>query len=361
MSRMSTIPFFDRPMNGPPTGGWSMAPGYAGPLFPNSGPFHVAGNNMGGWNYSVENPALGAIAATAQKNQLLAQQQVQGPAVSPWFPPGAQPAAPTAPGNGLKAPADGLVHARGASGAAAPVVPQVATDLSGTSGQFLNPGVHNVVDQIVNSPYQPVQAPDLGITDPAQKNLINYQQWLWNQANSNNDTRFRQAASLISGQGTSALADINTDTQNQKAQVSQDMIDRGLNNSTVGAAMNMGVDRNAQYNKQKVSEGQSQQLINLLQSRTDAAPDNNLFSQFLATAANKPNAQSLQLGQQPYNPAYGNLLGGGGGGGGNNWVTYTGQGIGPTLNFPQPINPMLQNQNTYYPGVWPTPNKQMSR
>jgi hypothetical protein len=363
---MSSIPLFNRPRSGTPNGGWSMTPGYNGPLFPNDGVFNVSGNNMGGWNYSVNNPAIGAINDAAQKARDDAERQAQGPVIRPWSPPGAPAAAPVGaplspPGNTnqpFNAPHTLNLSAHGASPAFTPppnpttqnapaaYAPPAPQNFAGGSP------VNNIVNQIVGSPYKPVDAPDLGITDQAQKNLIDYNQWLWNQANSNNDLRYRQAASLVAGQGTTALSDIDTDTQNQKATNAQSMIDRGLNNSTVGMAMDMGVDRNAQYNKQRVSEGQSQQLINLLQSRTDAAPDNNLFSQFLASAANKPTAQSIQLGQQPFNPFFGNIMGGGGGGTG---VIYAGQGIGPTITYGQ--QQPAPNLNSYYPGVWPTYNQ----
>jgi hypothetical protein len=184
-----------------------------------------------------------------------------------------------------------------------------------------NAGINDVLGFLANQPYTPVQAPDLGINDPRIKNLINYQQYLFNLANQQNQQRFQLAAQALRGQGQSSITDVNEASRRVGAEQTQQMMDRGLTNSTVPLAMNQGLERERQRQVQRIQEGVADRVVGLLGSKTDQAPASLNFADLMRQAVQQP---------APVNTS---ALGGG------MSVSYTGQDMNPFarnfLNLPR--------------------------
>ncbi len=123
---------------------------------------------------------------------------------------------------------------------------------------------------------------------------MNYQQYLQQLSNQNNQQNFLLAANALKGAGTTATTDAENAAQQQTAQMTQGTIDRGLTNSTIPDTLNRGIQTDLSYNKQRIQEGEAQQLINLLRERQTGGPTNNpLIAQLIAQASNQPNLSLL--------------------------------------------------------------------
>jgi len=251
----------------------NLIPGMSAGSFPQGPGYSTSPNGMNGYNYNATTPAGGGI--------------------TPWVPPG---------GNyGVAAPA---------TGSPGGMIPTSSGGSVGGGGSYLS----NLLSQISATPSPSVPAlPDLGIKNQGVSNMLNYQQYMQNQANADNNQRFNWAVEALQGQGTAANQDIQRQQTAEDAANSQDMISRGLTNTTIEPTLKMGTAEAAQRASQRVNEGVAQQLVNLLQSKSETGPNaGQMFSMMQgAMASPNPNLMSMYGMQSPYGgyTNYGPMMG----------------------------------------------------
>ncbi len=272
---MSVIPTY--------AGYGGVVPNYAGNMFPNMPGFTSRPNNMNGNDLRVN---------------------VAGPqAVSPWMPPplpgmGTPGITPNQPAG--TPPASPTYVPRPPGMAATLTTPQAAgtpaTPAGGATGTTPSPNggwLSGLLGQITGQAFQPLPAPpNLGLPQQ-QQNMLAYQTYLQNLANQDNDTRFKQAATALQGSGTTANTEAMNIADQARAGINQDMISKGLNNSTIGSTLNRGVDKDLAFNQQRIQEGIAQQLVNLLQSKNTTGPNTSLFAQLMERLNNVPNTSLI--------------------------------------------------------------------
>lgn len=227
-------------------------------------------------------------------------------------------------------------------------------------------------------------------------------------ANEANLQRFRQLTELLTNLGTQTqgtYADVLAQVQNvgdvarQRAQQDalrlqgrseQDLIDRGLGNTTIRSSVQRGIASDAELNQQQIDEQQALlrsgvmergaqsniqttgMLANMIEGRNDVAPDLGLYSQLLQAAAQNANRTPVTANVGATSPAlglaeslrskFGTAGGGGGGSSGSpsgSFQPATGGGgggggsgvqwIGPGAGNPYDLGPGGNASGAYQP------------
>lgn len=165
-----------------------------------------------------------------------------------------------------------------------------------------------------------------------------YQAILKTQGQSNNMVRglYGQANSLLNNLGASEKQDIETGRQKSIGTQEQDLISRGLGNSTIRSSAMRGINTDATREQTRLENQVAQQrsglltqqagaeqqmgnfLSDMMERRTDQGPDMGLYTNLLAQAAQSQaaNAQSTNLRQNPPVTSLSDSLRGSSGGGG---------------------------------------------
>lgn len=105
---------------------------------------------------------------------------------------------------------------------------------------------------------------------------------LQDKANAENEARYQQLLALANQFGTTATQQ-NTDlTNNQLGSTQQSLISRGLGNTTIQDSMLAGVRRRGQQAQNAINEQTARQKADIIQNRTDKAPDMGLYASLLS-------------------------------------------------------------------------------
>jgi hypothetical protein len=128
------------------------------------------------------------------------------------------------------------------------------------------------------------------------------------KANAENEKRYQQALGLYDTLGKSGAEDITKQTGQQQAGARQNLVERGLGNTTIGSSVATGIASQGQSNLLRLQESLASQKAGLMERRNDQGPNLGLYANLLQQANSKPSA----VGQ----PFGGNINAGGGGEGG---------------------------------------------
>lgn len=144
---------------------------------------------------------------------------------------------------------------------------------------------NNILSSIAGNRYQTTEMPDLGITDPTTKNVVNYLNYLFEKANTENDNNYRTAAVALQNQGQAESADVERLRQDNLAQVNQNSISSGLMNTTVPSSLYTGVNRSAANENQRIQENLGKSIVSLLESKSTNAPNAATWASLMQNAA----------------------------------------------------------------------------
>lgn len=104
---------------------------------------------------------------------------------------------------------------------------------------------------------------------------------LMEQANQANAARGQGILSLLAGQGQSQIDQNQSNFQDQLGGIQQDMISKGLSNTTVGNNLNQAAQNNLARSNEAVNEQTAGNLAGMANSFTQQAPDLGLLAQLL--------------------------------------------------------------------------------
>lgn len=104
---------------------------------------------------------------------------------------------------------------------------------------------------------------------------------LMQQANDANAQRGRGILGLLSGQGQAQLAQNQQNFNQQTAATDQDLMDRGLYNSTIASNLKQGAQNQLAQNNEAVNEHSALNLANFANGFNQQAPDLGLLAQLL--------------------------------------------------------------------------------
>lgn len=233
-----------------------------------------------------------------------------GAGAVPWIPPSLFPGtvsggtvidsritSPTLPATPNAPP----VHSRNAIG----VTPVPAT--TGAPPQAAPPGAGSWLDQLIGQiSGQPfTQMPYLSNSGlpVAIENLLNQQTYEKNLANQKNQQMMNFAVSALHGQGTTAKQDAQLAASKQSAAIDQDLVSRGLTNTTIAPTEQRGVQFDLSRQLQGIDEGTARMLMGLLQSVQNNGPNTGALSEYLRGAMNFANPYGGS--SATYNGGYG--------------------------------------------------------
>jgi hypothetical protein len=130
-------------------------------------------------------------------------------------------------------------------------------------------------------------------------------QQLHDSANQANEERFQQAQDLLKRYGGTATRQAKTAATQAKGEATQQLIDRGLGNSTLRNSAMRGIDTDLQNNLAGIGERKALMQADLLERKTDQGPNLGVYAELLsrpggATAvANMPTSTGGSGGIRP--------------------------------------------------------------
>lgn len=151
-------------------------------------------------------------------------------------------------------------------------------------------------------------------------------------ANSANENRYGQILQTLKGQGEASKADVRRGGADERGQIGQDLIGRGLFNTTVLDSLRGGSREREQRELSRIDESVADRTAGVMERRTDQGPNMGMFADLLRSIGQGQGAQAgYGQGQgsvgRSYsfggvNPSRFSSGGGGGGGGGGsgNWL-----------------------------------------
>lgn len=135
---------------------------------------------------------------------------------------------------------------------------------------------------------------------PGDNGIISGVQDQWNQAQAANAARFKRIMMLAKQFGATALSDNAVNTKNLQAQAGQDLIGRGLGNSSVVSTVKSGIAQRGQRNAGSIKEGTAGLKMNALQQQQDQYPNLSAYAQLMqqprAAAAPSVGGSNLPFG-----------------------------------------------------------------
>lgn len=146
-------------------------------------------------------------------------------------------------------------------------------------------GTDAILQSIMNTPGAPVQKVP-NFDDPSS-----WPQWLtnsMNQANSANTNQRNQVLSLLMGGGTAAKGDASQQFQNNVGSMNQDMISRGLNNTTAPLTAKMGLTRELNRQNQRIDENTADRSAGVIERMNNTGPDLGMFANLFSEAMRRP-------------------------------------------------------------------------
>lgn len=196
------------------------------------------------------------------------------------------------------------------------------------------------------------------------RDILNTYEQLQNEANAANQRRYDQllgtirggresTMGLLEGLGDSELGRIDQRREQERGRSEQDLISRGLGNTTIRESVLRGVEDDAGRLRNELTEDVSRQkagveqnftamLAQAIEGRTDRGPDLGAMAQLMQMAASEPGgtlhtgmSANARAGRSAFGTPsrYFNRGGGGGGGGGQGFTPATGTSGGSTSGF----------------------------
>ena len=149
------------------------------------------------------------------------------------------------------------------------------------------------------------------------KDYLKQLQAAQDKANAANEARYQQTLGLYDTLGKSGAEQIQGQTAQQQAGMTQQLAGRGLGNTTIGPSMQTGIASQGQSNLLALQEQLAREKAGVMEQKTDQGPNLSLFTSLL---------QGIGMGQQQQqqprsftqlfpSPGGGNTSGGGFGGG----------------------------------------------
>jgi hypothetical protein len=232
------------------------------------------------------------------------------------------------PGNGGNSDNGGN---NGGGGGFPPIIPpgpQTGVGPTIPGGGYTGGGGNNELIAALLADYQRANQEGRQANETRYNDLINYL-----------NMRLDRGLANLQGSGDQALADVDRDYARMSADIDQDMISRGLRNSTVRQNVQRGAQDDRQANRRRIQEDVRKERL-----QTDAVLSGDVLSAMERRTDDYPSsseliALALQLGQGGYYPMYGG--GGGGGGGGGRFITLPGGGLVNNPGYTQ------QNSNPF--------------
>jgi hypothetical protein len=263
-----------------------IAPGGGGPAMPGGGP---------------QQPDPGNPTIPPGANPNIPPREITDPPLGPGGAPGNTPPGnvPNAPGMGGAGGAGGA----GGSGSGQSPFPQPTTGTgppmsggAGGGGGLTNPGI---IAALLED-FQRANREGKAANETRYNDLINFL-----------NMRYQRGLGNLQGAGDQALEDVDRDYERMAAGADQDLINRGLRNSTVRQSVQRGHQDDRQANRRRVQEDVRKEraqtdavlsgdVLSAMERRTDEYPDQNMIAQL-----------TMALGGAGYYP----MAGGGGGGG----------------------------------------------
>lgn len=151
-------------------------------------------------------------------------------------------------------------------------------------------------------------------------------------ANKANEDRYQQILSSLSGQGAAARRRVDQQATQAGGAADQDLISRGLGNTTIRQSVQRGVASDKELANQSIDEQVAGMRAGVMERRNDEGPDLSMYANLIqaASAAGDPNRRTQAFIGRGV-PAGG--IGGGGGGGGSSGGGSFGGGRGGLIRF----------------------------
>lgn len=108
-----------------------------------------------------------------------------------------------------------------------------------------------------------------------------------NQANAANQKRYSDILKMYSGMGQAGAQQIAQQTAQQQAQGTQNLMSRGLGNTTITGTMARGVQQAGQQNLLNLQEGLAGQEAGVMERMTQQGPDISQYLNLIASAAQR--------------------------------------------------------------------------
>lgn len=160
--------------------------------------------------------------------------------------------------------------------------------------------------------------------------IIKQLQQAQTQANTANEQRYQDILKQYEGMGAAGMARIGQAEQQQQARGTQDLISRGLGNTTITSAVSRGVASDAEMARQQLQENVAQQRAGVMERRTDQGPDLSMYANLISQAAQGQQQQKaktgpggLPLGTTTVGPGGASFAGGFGGDPNAAWNVWT--------------------------------------
>lgn len=136
-------------------------------------------------------------------------------------------------------------------------------------------------------------------------------------ANKANEDRYQQILSSLSGMGGSARRRVDQQATQAGGAADQDLISRGLGNTTVRSSVQRGIASDKELANQTIDEQVAGMKAGVMERRNDEGPDLSMYANLIqaASAAGDPNKRTQAFIGRGV-PAGGSGGGGGGGAGG---------------------------------------------
>jgi len=118
--------------------------------------------------------------------------------------------------------------------------------------------------------------------------VANQLQTAQNAANTANQQRYQDILGMYSNMGQSGAQQIAQQTQQNQAQNTQDMMGRGLGNTTLTSAMSNQINSMGQSNQLSLQDQLTGQEANVMMQMNQNGPDVGQYAGLMQAAANKP-------------------------------------------------------------------------
>jgi hypothetical protein len=124
-----------------------------------------------------------------------------------------------------------------------------------------------------------------GITGAGLMDIVKQLQAAQDKANKANESRYQDILGLYGNLGQAGLARIGQQETQAQAKGTQDLISRGLGNTTITSAISRGIASDAELARQQLQESVAMQKAGVMERRTDQGPDLGLYASLLQQAA----------------------------------------------------------------------------
>jgi hypothetical protein len=117
------------------------------------------------------------------------------------------------------------------------------------------------------------------------QDILKQLQTTQNQANTANQQRYQDVLGMYSNLGQTESQAIAEQGQQQQAKSTQDLMARGLGNTTVTGAMSRGIASDTQSQQTQLQEGLAAKEAGVMQSMNQQGPDMSMYANLIKSAA----------------------------------------------------------------------------